>query len=542
MLTATKNGAEFNGVNVIFQPTAGITAGNEVATYDDSNPANKTLTVKTAQNGSSTASQVAAAITAEGHFSAVADYHDATSTDEAGTNPVDAVNFGPITSGGSGTVLDSSSGLVLTNGGKTVTLDTSSATTVEDLMNMITGSGLGLSAQINATHDGIDVQSRLSGADFAIGENGGTTATQLGIRTYTGNTALADFNQGVGVLTGDNQLDTSKLDSLKIVARDGTALNVTLTGSTSLQDVVDRINSAAGNNTGTTAVLAQLKANSNGIELVDSSTAATGKLTVQAPSGTQAASYLGLLSPGSTQQSSTTTDSLGNDTFSGSNVISNDLEIVASDGTQIHVDLTGAKTVQDVIDRINSNSSNAGAITASLAQVGNGIQLTDNVAGAGTLSVHTVEGSSAAQMVGFVADGQTQSDPLSVHVVAGHQVFTSADNHTLEPDGVFNTLLRLKTALQQNDTEAIGRSLGQLDTDISRVTFARSDIGARLQSLGTIGDKLKDENVQLQSALSSDTDVDLVDAISSMTSRQYAFQASLQTAASVLKLSLLDFL
>jgi len=63
-----------------------------------------------------------------------------------------------------------------------------------------------------------------------------------------------------------------------------------------------------------------------------------------------------------------------------------------------------------------------------------------------------------------------------------------------------------------------------------------------LQSLETIGEKFKDENVQLKSALSDDTDVDLVDAISKMTARQYAFQASLQTSASVLKLSLLDFL
>ena len=108
--------------------------------------------------------------------------------------------------------------------------------TVEDLLNKITASGLGLSAQVNATGDGINVQSRLSGADFTIGENGGTTATQLGIRTYTDELTAptADFNQGVGVPTTAalEQLDTAKLDNLKIVARDGTALQVDLTGAT----------------------------------------------------------------------------------------------------------------------------------------------------------------------------------------------------------------------------------------------------------------------------------------------------------------------
>ena len=89
------------------------------------------------------------------------------------------------TAGGCGEVLDTDAGLILTNGGKTVTLDTSSAETVEDLLNLINGSGLGLAAEINATRDGINVRSRLSGADLTIGENGGQLATQLGIRTYT---------------------------------------------------------------------------------------------------------------------------------------------------------------------------------------------------------------------------------------------------------------------------------------------------------------------------------------------------------------------
>jgi flagellar hook-associated protein 3 FlgL len=546
VLTATDNGAAFNDVNVIF--TSGGTAGSEVATYDASDPNNKTLTVQV-QAGVSTAKQVAAAITAEGHFSAVVDYHDATDADAAGTNPVEVANFGPITSGGNGQVFDSASGLILTNSGKSVTLDTSGAATVEDLLNLITASGLGLSAEINATREGIDVRSRVSGADFTIGENGGATATQLGIRTYTGATALADFNRGIGVptTTALEQLDSSKLDDLRIVARDGTVLQTSLAGAASLQDVADLINGAAGNNTGTTAVLARLSSNGNRIELVDSSSVSTGSFRVESIAGKQAAEYLGFVPAGAAQQSSTASDSVGNSLLSGGNVAGNDLMITAADGTQLWIDLANAKSVQDVIDRINNNPANDGAptkqIVARLAQTGNGIELVDQTGGAGTLSVATTEGSSAAQYLGFVADGQSQSNPLSVHVDgSGHQVLTSEDRHTLETDSVFNTLLRLKTALQQNDTEEIGRSLERIDADISRVSFARSEIGSRLQSLTTIGDKLKDENVQLKTALSGDMDVDLVAAISDMTARQYAFQASLQTAASIMKLSLLDFL
>lgn len=546
VLTANQNGAAFNDVRVIF--TTGGTAGAETVTYDASNPSDKKLTVQV-QAGVSTAAQVAAAISAEGTFSAVVDYHDATSDDEAGTNPVQIADFGQLTSGGSGAVLDSTSGIRITNGGQTITLDTSSAATVEDFMNLINGSGLNLRAEINATHDGINVRSLLSGADFTIGENGGTTATQFGIRTYTGSTNLADFNRGLGVPTTSSleQLDTAKLDNLRIVARDGTALVVNLSGSTTLQDVADKINSAVGNNTGTTAVLAQLSANGNQINLVDSSTANTTTFRVESTVGNQAAEYLGLVAQGAAQSTSPMSDVAGNSLLSGGNVLGNDLMIKAADGTELWVDLAGAQTVQDVIDRINNNPANDGVptkqIQARLALTGNGIELVDQTGGAGTLSVSVAEGSPAAEYLGFVAHGQTQSSASAVHVDgSGHQVLTSEDRHTLETDSVFNTLLRLKTALQQNDTGAIGQSLERLDTDISRVTFARSEIGSRLQSLETINSKLQDEDVQLKSALSDDMDVDLVEAISNMTARQYAFQASLQTAASVLNLSLLDFI
>ena len=82
----------------------------------------------------------------------------------------------------------------------------------------------------------------------------------------------------------------------------------------------------------------------------------------------------------------------------------------------------------------------------------------------------------------------------------------------------------------------------RLDEDMSRVSFARAEIGARLQSLQVIDFRLQDENVQLQSSLSQEVDVDLVEAISNLTARQFAFEASLRTAGSLLQMSLLNFI
>jgi flagellin-like hook-associated protein FlgL len=535
-LTAAANGVNFNGLDVVF--VGGGVAGAETASYDSGT---NTLTV-TIEEDRSVASDIAEAITAEGTFTAAADYHDATATHQIGTESIPLGTFANITSGGSGEVLDTASGLILTNGNESVTLDISSAETVEDLLNLINGSDLGLIAEINAAANGINVRSRLSGADFTIGENGGTTATQLGIRSYTGETKLSALNRGLGVpTTVDNeQLDTSKLDSLRIVARNGVEFDVDLSTATSLQDIAQLINDDPLN-FGNTAVLARVTANGNGIEFVDSSLDLSGDITndlqILVVGGTQAAEYLGFVAPGGTQQASHTTDDDGYYTMSGKNVLGHDMMIEARDGTQVWIDLGGAATIQDVIDRINNDPENGAppAVQARLAATGNGIELVDSTVGAGSLSVNAVVGSKAAIYLGFVEDGQTQTSSAT-------GVLQSEDRHTLETDSVFNTLIRLRTALENNDVAEIGRSLERLDDDINRVTFARAEIGSRIQNLNVISVRIEDENVQLKSALSTEIDVDLIEAISQLTARQFAFEASLRSAASLMQLSLLNFL
>jgi flagellar hook-associated protein 3 FlgL len=374
----------------------------------------------------------------------------------------------------------------------------------------------------------------------------------LGIRTYTGDTKLADFNRGVGVETTSSleTLDTSKLDSLRIFARNGVQIDVDLSTATSLQDVVDLINTDSENNVvnpdpliGTTTITAQLTANGNGIDLVDSSSVTNGSLRVEAPLGSQAAEYLGLIQPGATAHSSTLSDGDGNYVLSGKSVLGHDMLITARDGTQLWIDLADAETVQDVLDRINANpNSGPTGVTARLAVIGNGIELVDASIGTGTLSVQTVEGSVAAQHLGFVAAGESASDPADVQVAGATQILTSEDRHTHETDSVFNSLLRLRTALEQGDPAEIGRSIERLDEGMSRISFAAAEIGIRQQNLGIVDIKLQDENIQLKSALSRDIDVDMVEAISNLTARQYAFEASLRSAASLLQISLLNFI
>jgi flagellar hook-associated protein 3 FlgL len=534
VIRAAENGFDFNGVAVEYVVGA-PSVGSETASY---NSGSKILTVQIV-DGQSTANDVIAAINAEGTLTAKLERRDETSVALGGTGNVNITNFGVVTDGGGGTSLDTQSGLILNNGGDPVTLDISGAETVEDLFNLIENAGVGLAASINAEQTGINIRSVLSGADFTIGENGGTTATQLGIRSTNGSTALADFNRGVGVVTNDNVESsfTAIIADLSITTRDGTVLTVDLDSATSLADVATLINGAAG----ATPLVASVTSDGRGIRLVDQ-TVGAGSLTVQ---GNAASEALGFVSPGVTSFSDTTPDVSGDLTLNSYRpTIADDMVIVARDGSELRIDATGATTVQDVIDRINNhvkNNNGTTAIEARLATNGNGIELVDtSTATTGALTVRSTEGSQVAQLLGFVSKGQTEA--TSTAGSGGSYSLVSADVHTYEVDSVYNTLIRLRAALQSGDAEEIGAAVDRLDVDLDRVTFARGELGTRLQTLDTVQTRLEDESVQLKAALSNEIDVDLVEAITNLTARQYALQASMQMSANILSMSILDFI
>ena len=112
----------------------------------------------------------------------------------------------------------------------------------------------------------------------------------------------------------------------------------------------------------------------------------------------------------------------------------------------------------------------------------------------------------------------------------------------METHGVFNTLARLADALQENDLQRIERTVALLDQDMERARFAQAESGARLQGLDAIQQRLEDEEVELKTALSLEIDIDLAAAISDLTTKQVAFEASLRSMGQIFQLSLLNYL
>jgi flagellar hook-associated protein 3 FlgL len=276
----------FNPTSTVNPADVGNVVGNTGASGGNAN----TIFVYV-DPGATTANDVVNAInnnpTIAARFKAKIDGHDTSSPGMEGRGYVE-VPMSATTSQGSGTDLDQTSGLKITNGDKSGVVDISGAKTVEDLLNLLNGAKLDLLATVDPNGKGIQIQSRASGADLSIGENGGLTASQLGIRTLDNNTLLSDFNYGQGVTANPSGNDFT------ITRSDGVSFAVTLGSAQTVQDVLNLINNDAAN-VGTGKVFAQLASVGNGITLTEFSPTSPGALTIARNRQSEAARQLGLV-------------------------------------------------------------------------------------------------------------------------------------------------------------------------------------------------------------------------------------------------------
>lgn len=321
----------------------------------------------------------------------------------------------PIESLAGGVGIDIDSGFIVTNGGQSVTIDLSDAKTVQDIINRINNSGLYLRARINDTGTGIDVFNQVSGVSLTIGENGGTTASDLGIRTYSEATPLSGLNNGIGVFRQEGLTD---------------------------------------------------------------------------------------------------------------------IAITAADGSVVEVDLDAADTVGDVIALINDAATEAGvSITASLAEVGNGIRIVDGTGGADKLSVGAINGSEAAFNLGLV-----------VSVDEGSAELIGEDRNPTRTDGILSALIELEAALRADDTQGISLAAERIDELTQNVIRIRGILGGRSQAMQQHLQQQEDSVLSTQLFLSQVQDLDYAEAVTQMQSASVQLQANMQTSSMLLNLSLLDFL
>lgn len=435
------------------------------------------------------------------------------------------------------------------DGSQTITLDLASAEKLGDVVTAInntTISNRALTATIGAQGILINYADGQPGTIRISNSGSGQTASQLGIATNTpqpalpivgsdidpairGTTLLSQLNGGTGLnVTG----------GFKII-QGGVNYNVDLSAANNVEDLLNSINRSGAD------VIADVDPGTNSIRV--RSVKSGVDFSIAETTGTVAGQ-------------------LGLRTFNGNVLLSDlnygrgleltngpDLSFKRADGTEFQVDLQGAVTVQDALDKINNSIDNQDPvlkITASIDAASNRIVLSAVVPTDPPLpdpplaytpvpiSVESTGGSSAAIGLGLVPLGSTSKSGTTG---AGSYVIGGTDPNPQEVHGVFNTILRLKAAIKAGNSEDIGRATALLDDDVARLSLARSDVGIRLQRIDALQSNTEDSLVDLKSQESDERDVDFAQTLSEFTARQTAYEANLSLLSKIAQTTIFDY-
>lgn len=179
-------------------------------------------------------------------------------------------------------------GVRITNGMLSATVDFAGAMTVQDVLNAMNSANVGIRASINAAGTGIEIQNLIAGSPLIVGENGGTDAAALGIKTLDGTVSLSRLGGGRGIHP------VSGAD-FRITDANGVSFDVDVSSAQSVGDVMSAINAAAAL-AGSTLV-AEISEGGAGVRLVGP--VGPGAITVEKLNVSPVAEELGILKSGS---------------------------------------------------------------------------------------------------------------------------------------------------------------------------------------------------------------------------------------------------
>lgn len=236
-------------------------------------------------------------------------------------------------------------------------------------------------------------------------------------------------------------------------------------------------------------------------------------------------------------------------------------------GTDYTIDLTGvtAANLQSTIDAVVSGvtiGTSGSYLTVSPASVKVGSQsslgfLSSYKSGtvAQDISYHVSQGSEVkVNLEGQNVVGWSGDKDHGGYTDAGANIFDTIDKLLIGLNGEssykvasYNTTTlawEVKTLPSPATTSAalISSCLGDLETDLNRVTKAQSELGARMNYVESTDSRLGSNQLTYTKLLSSNEDIDVAQSSMEVSTAQSVYEGALAVTAKVTKASLVDYL
>ncbi|MBW3541457.1 MAG: flagellar filament capping protein FliD [Planctomycetes bacterium] len=261
----------------------------------------------------------------------------------------------------------------------------------------------------------IELTDSTTGGTLAVTDiNGSAVVRALGLDTavsgsqLTGRRLIAGFSSVLlHNLRGGAGIDQT--GQISLTDRSGRTATIDLTGAESLDEVLVAINGAVDGGGVPLGLTARVNEIGHGIEIEDTTGSTASNLIIADVGGSTLAAQLGIAvnaaadsvasGPLSLRYVNEAT-ALSDYAPDGGAPAAGSIRITDSAGASVTVEISSAaKTVGDVLQRINSAATTAGvAVSAQLNDTGDGFVLVDNAAGAGALKVEESGSTTAAEL------------------------------------------------------------------------------------------------------------------------------------------------
>lgn len=173
------------------------------------------------------------------------------------------------------------------------------------------------------------------------------------------------------------------------------------------------------------------------------------------------------------------------------------------------------------------------------------------VSASGGYSLTNIFGASPAEEIasGYTYGGDSGAIKIQTGPFTSETVNRTADRifnlgGVAEPDDpdIFTLIDDLSDAIKAGDVNTTNEQISLVDRASSRAMVSRVDVGARIQNLDNVKTSLSSSQDNLKELRSKTEDADIAQTIVSMQAQEQVYQASLFSASSIFRLSLMDFL
>ena len=136
------------------------------------------------------------------------------------------------------------------------------------------------------------------------------------------------------------------------------------------------------------------------------------------------------------------------------------------------------------------------------------------------------------------------TNDVLIEVSSGVRFKVNSDPTSVFSEEFFNDLQALVDGLNNPDvtTDELESHLGTLETHLNKTLQERAEIGARMNRVELIENRLRNQSVNAEQMMSDNEDADTAEVIMNLTMQEAIHRASLSAGARVLQPSLLDFL